>query len=145
EGMETLKSSGAENRALENWSSVFVNVLNASVATGRINAWIDAAIGGLSVLSPLIILAFGGWLVLSGQISLGAMLAMNALAAGFLAPVSSLARTALQLQGLQSHVHRIDDMFQAAPEQSREQERAHRELEGGFTLQGVSFRYSAGT
>ena len=144
EGVETLKSSGAEHRALEHWSGHLVNVLNVSVATGRLNAFTEAAIGGLTLLSPLMLIGYGAWLVLTGQITLGAMLALNALAVGFLAPISSLTRTALQIQGLRSHVNRVEDIFQASPEQGPDASRSKCELEGGFKLEEVSFRYSEG-
>ena len=144
EGMETIKSSGTERRALEHWSGLLVNVLNVSVASGRLHAITDAAISSLSLLSPLILIAYGAWLVLSGHVSLGAMLALNALAAGFLAPISSLTTTALQIQSLRSHVNRVEDIFEASPEQSPDDSRSKCELEGGFRLEAVSFRYSDG-
>ena len=41
---------------------------------------------------------FGGLQVLNGSLSLGTMLALNALASGFLSLISTLISTALQLQ-----------------------------------------------
>src|SRR6266581_4862272 len=49
-------------------------------------------------MGPLLVLWFGGLQVLNGSLSLGTMLALNALASGFLSPISTLISTALQLQ-----------------------------------------------
>ena len=98
EGIETLKVTGAERRAVEHWSNLFVNVMNVSIRRGGLAAVTESTMGALGTASPLILLGYGGYLVLHGELSLGTMLAMNALAVGFLGPVSALVRTALQLQ-----------------------------------------------
>src|SRR5262245_27007396 len=100
EGIESLKSAGAERQGVDHWSHLFVDTLNVSVVTGRVTAYIDACFGALNSFSPLLILGYGGSLVMQGHLSLGSMLALNALALGFLTPLSSLAATGLQLQRL---------------------------------------------
>lgn len=145
EGIESLKSAGAEQHAVDRWSNLFVDQLNVSLASGRVNAWFDACLGALNTASPLVTLGYGGFLVMQGQLSLGAMLALNALAIGFLTPLSSLASTGLQLQRLGSFIDRVEDVFQQLPEQDRRAVRPAPLLSGAVTLQGVSFRYSART
>jgi ABC-type bacteriocin/lantibiotic exporter with double-glycine peptidase domain len=144
EGIEAIKAAGAEPRAVENWSNLFVEVLNVSVRTERVQAWIDAAIGALNLLSPLLILSYGGFLVISGHLSLGAMLALSAMAAGFLTPVSSLTRTAIQLQTLGSYVRRVEDVLQQPQERSRADLQSSPRLAGRVVLENVSFSYSSG-
>jgi ABC-type bacteriocin/lantibiotic exporter with double-glycine peptidase domain len=80
--------------------------------------------------------------VLDGQLTLGTMLGLNALAAGFLGPLSGLVTTAVQLQLMASYVERIDDVMQAEPEQDRAKVRAVEKLSGRIELDHVSFRYS---
>ena len=141
-GIETLKASGSEARAVESWTDLFVDTLNVALKRGRLGVSIDAIAGTLRLGSPLVILAWGASRVLDGQLSLGTMLGLSALAAGFLGPLSSLVATAVQLQLLASYVDRIDDVMQAEPEQDRTKVRAVEKLSGRVELDHVSFRYS---
>ena len=141
-GMETLKSLGAEQRAAEHWSQLYVDVLNASIARARLDAGVDSVMGTLRFASPLVVLAFGGLQVLDGKMSLGTMLALSALAAGFLTPLATLVGTAMSFQTLASYTERIDDVLHATPEQDRSKVRAAPQLQGAISLHKVSFRYS---
>src|SRR5262249_34665802 len=118
-GIETLKSSGLEHRAVEHWSHLFVDLMNVSLKRGRLSAIVDSAMDAFATASPLIILGYGATLVMGGGMSLGPMLAMNALAAGFLVPLSALVSTALRLQYLGSYLERINEVFDTPPEQDR--------------------------
>jgi ABC-type bacteriocin/lantibiotic exporter with double-glycine peptidase domain len=140
-GMETLKSVGSEQRAAAHWSSLFVDTLNVSLDRGRLAANIEAFAGTLRIASPMIILAYGAVLVLNGQLSLGTMLGLNAVAVGFLGPLANLVTTATQLQLLGSYLERIDDVMKTPPEQDRGKVRLTPPLKGRLTLEHVSFRY----
>ncbi len=140
-GIETLKAAGAEHRSVDQWSHLFVDVLNVSLDRGRLTAAVDAALAALATGSPLIILVFGALQVLEGDLTLGTMLALNALAAGFLTPLSQLVQTAFQLQILGSYLDRIDDVLDTQREQDRSKVSPAGRLKGSIRLEGVSFRY----
>jgi ATP-binding cassette subfamily B protein len=140
-GIETLKASGAEHRAVDQWSHLFVDVLNVSLDRGRLTGLVDAALAALATGSPLIVLVFGAIQVLEGDLTLGTMLALNALAAGFLTPLSQLVQTAFQLQLLGSYLDRIDDVLETPREQDRSKVSPAGRLKGSIALEGVSFRY----
>jgi ATP-binding cassette, subfamily B, bacterial len=141
-GMDTLKSLGAEQRAAEHWSHLFVDVLNASLARGRLDAALESVMATLRFSSPLVILGIGAMQVLQGQLTLGTMLALSAVAAGFITPLGTLVQTAIDFQTVQSYVERLNDVLHAEPEQERGQVRPVRKLTGAITLHRVSFRYS---
>ncbi|HEX6862494.1 MAG TPA: peptidase domain-containing ABC transporter, partial [Thermoanaerobaculia bacterium] len=140
-GMETLKASGSEHRAIEHWSNLFIDTLNVSLARGRLTAIIDALLAGLAVASPLAVLIYGARQVFAGELTLGEMLALNALAAGFLAPLTQLVTTAFQFQLLDSYLERIEDVMQTPREQEPGVGRPAGRLRGGIKLEHVSFRY----
>lgn len=140
-GIETLKGLGAERRAVQTWSHLFVDELNVSLARGRLSALVDSLQQVLAMVSPLIILIYGGGRVLAGDLSLGTMLALSALAAGFLTPLGTLLTTAISLEQLAGYMERIDDVMETPREQDREVATAPR-LQGGIVLDRVSFRYS---
>jgi ABC-type bacteriocin/lantibiotic exporter with double-glycine peptidase domain len=140
-GVETLKSVGAEARAVAQWSDLFVDEVNALLARGRVNAIVESITGTLRVASPLVVLGVGTVGVLNGEITLGTMLAVSALAAGFLTPLSNLIATSLQMQLLASYMERINDVLDSSPEQDPDTVIPAGKLSGEITLRGVSFRY----
>ncbi len=151
-GIETLKVMGAEQRGVEHWSHLFVDELNVSLARGRLSAVFDSLLASLTMASPLLVLCFGGLAVLNGELSLGTMLALSALAAGFLGPLSGLVSTAVKLQLMGSYLERLLDVLETPREQDRQSagpEGGERklaragELRGEISLRDVSFRYSS--
>ncbi len=142
-GIETLKSAGCEHRAVEHWSNLFVDELNVSLHRGRLSALVDSIMASLQSAAPLLILGYGAVLVMNGDISLGMMLALNALAAGFLSPLSALVSSALQLQLLGGYIERIDDVLSNEPEENRKGVTRAPPLEGLIKVEDCSFRYGA--
>jgi ABC-type bacteriocin/lantibiotic exporter with double-glycine peptidase domain len=140
--METLKTMGAEQRAVERWSDLFVDSLNISLRRGRLSAALDAVNGTLRLGSPLLVLGMGALQVLDGTITLGAMLGLNALAAGFLMPLGSLMGSATALQILPNYFARLEEIFSAPPEQDRGATLAAPRLAGSIRLEEVSFSYN---
>jgi ABC-type bacteriocin/lantibiotic exporter with double-glycine peptidase domain len=140
-GIETLKASGLEDRAVEQWSHLFVDELNVALKRGRLSALVEASMHALRMGSPLLVMWFGGLQVLSGSLSIGTMLALNALASGFLSPIATLISTALQLQLLRSYIERLEDVLQAPPEQDKGRLVRAPRLAGAIELDNVSFNY----
>jgi ABC-type bacteriocin/lantibiotic exporter with double-glycine peptidase domain len=140
-GIETLKAAGAEHRSVEQWSHLYVDVLNVSLARGRLQAFVDSTLSALATASPLVILVWGGLQVLQGNLTLGTMLALNALAAGFLTPLSTLITNAFQFQLLGSYMDRLEDVLETPREQDPATVKPAPRLKGGIRLEGVSFRY----
>ena len=69
------------------------------------------------------------------------MLAVSAVAEGFLSPLATLVTTASQFQLLGSYVERLDDVLDASPEQDGSTARHADRLRGQITLEHVCFRY----
>lgn len=142
-GIETLKALGIEDAAVERWTSLFIDVLNVSLDRGRLNAVIDSLLSTLRLSAPLTVLAVGAGEVLSGRMTLGTCLTVNALAVGLLGPMANLVNAGAQLQLMGSYVERLDDVLGTDPEQ-RPAAAAQIRLEGGIRLEGVGFRYAEG-
>ena len=140
--VETLKAAGAERRAVSHWTNLFVAELNVSLRRGRLSAAVETAIHGLSLLSPIAVLLFGAYLVGSGQLSLGTMLALAALSTAFLEPLGVLVGTVLQIQLLGSYLARLDDVFDTPTETAGRQLRHAPRLTGALRAEGLTFRYT---
>jgi HlyB family type I secretion system ABC transporter len=140
-GIATLKASGGEDRALDHWSNLFFNHLNVSLQRSRLSAIVSTALQTLHILSPLLLLWVGMLRVLDGAMSLGTMLALNALAVSFLTPLASLVSSGQQFQLVGAHLDRLMDVLEAEPEQDLEGVQNAPPLTGRIELKHVSFRY----
>ncbi|MBO0679150.1 peptidase domain-containing ABC transporter [Mycolicibacterium sp. S2-37] len=139
--VETLKAAGAERRAVSHWTNLFIAELNVSLRRGRLSAAVETATHGLALLSPIAVLLVGANLVRTGELSLGTMLALAALATAFLEPLATLVATALQLQLLGSYLSRLDDVFNTPTETSGREVRHAPALTGALRAEGLTFRY----
>ncbi len=142
QGIETLKASGAEDRAVDRCAHLFVKELNVSLDRGRLDASISSLLDAMGTLSPLLVLIYGAVLVMRGDLTLGTMLALSALASGFLTPLTTLVQTGTQMQLLGSYLDRLNDVLETPREQEQLARQRPSALRGRVTLDGVSFHYS---
>ncbi|MGW4405275.1 peptidase domain-containing ABC transporter [Nonomuraea sp. NPDC004702] len=138
-GIETLKASGAEKRAVDQWSSHFARQLNADVRAGLTRGLLESALAAIRVTAPLGLLWLGAWRVLDGQLTVGALVALNAIALGALTPLGSLMTGLQSLQQAGAHFDRLSDILASEPEPSNGIEVLR--LRGAVELRGVSFRH----
>jgi ATP-binding cassette, subfamily B, bacterial len=141
-GMETLKCAGAERLGLEKWSNLYTDELNVKMQRARVSSYVDSLRSAVGSLGPMLILTIGATSVMSGKMTLGMMLAMNQLANSLFGPLSALVASALELQLVQSHMDRIDDVLQTPVEQDRDAVIAPPRLRGHVTVKDLSFKYS---
>ncbi|MFL5592579.1 MAG: peptidase domain-containing ABC transporter [Ktedonobacteraceae bacterium] len=141
-GIATLKGSGAEQRAFERWSNLFFDQLNISLRHSYLSSTMTTILTALRSLAPLALLWVGATQVLNGSITLGTMVALNALAAAFFAPLASLVSSGQQLQLVSAHLERIADVTEAEAEQKGQALQLPPPLSGHIRLEQVSFRYT---
>lgn len=137
-GIETIKASSAEWRAMERWSGMFTAQMNADMRLGLTRGILDAVLSGIRILGPALLLLVGASRVLDGELSLGTMLALNALAMSTLTPLTSLLASLQELQEAGAHFERLADIVEAEPERSGGK-RPH--LRGEVVLRDVGFRF----
>lgn len=137
-GINVVKATGAEELVLDRWAGLHGRALAVTVDKQRLAALFDTLLGGLQTATPLILLLIGVQQVLAGTLSLGMMLALNALAAGFLAPLAALVASGQQLQSMGAHLNRMADVLEAAPEPQGDLAPA---VAGQVTLRNVAFQY----
>jgi len=140
-GITTLKAAGAEQRAFARWSNLFFDQLNTTIRQNYLSSTIRSFLTTLSTLAPLVLLWIGTMQVINDTMSLGTMLALNALATAFLTPVASLVSGGQQLQVVHAHLERIADILGAQPEQDVQRVQDPPHLTGRISLEHVSFRY----
>ncbi len=138
-GMENLKVSGSEGRAVSKWVSLYVDVLNVTLRRSRLTILADTISGTIRVGAPFLVLLVGTPAVLAGAHSLGTMLSALALAQGIVLSVGTFLSNLGELDALSALVDRLDDVFLTPPEQAVAQPPAPT-LEGHLRLDAVGFR-----
>jgi ABC-type bacteriocin/lantibiotic exporter with double-glycine peptidase domain len=99
-----------------------------------------------SFLVSAAILAVGGLRVMNGQLTIGMLIAFQTLASSFLSPVNNLMQLAGQLQDLQSHMTRLDDVLDNPADSSLTNAAVRPDeptkLQGFLELKNIAFGYN---
>jgi ATP-binding cassette, subfamily B, bacterial len=141
-GITTLKTMGAEQQAFERWSNLFFDQMNVSVRRNYVSALVNTVMATIQVCAPLALLWLGTWQVVNGTLTVGTMLALNALGITFLTPLATLVSNGKNLPLIRSHLERIADVMEAEPEQENSSVQLPPRLSGGIRLAHVSFQYT---
>lgn len=104
----------------------------------------------LNGVSSAAVLAFGGYRVMAGDLTMGMLIAFQSLMASFVGPVDSLVSLAGSLQEMEGDMNRLDDVLRYPPDPQVEVhgERAFTaatlsdKLTGHLELRNVTFGYS---
>ncbi len=140
-GMRALKAAGTEGLVMGRWVNLLTNELNADVRIDRLSVHVNAASGALSGLAPLTLLLLGAAQVVDGALTLGQMLAANALALAVLAPLARLVPALVQLRAADAYVERIDDVLAAEPERQSGVVPSSARLRGAIRAEGIEVRH----
>jgi HlyB family type I secretion system ABC transporter len=140
-GIATLKASGSEDRSLDFWSNLFFTYQSVSLQRSYLSSIIETTLMGLRTFSPLLLLWFGASRVIDGTMSLGTLLALNALAGGFLSALAMLVSNGQRFQLVKAHLDRISDVLEAEPEQDIHAVQSPPPLKGSLEIRNVSFQY----
>lgn len=143
--METFKASGAEDMLFARWTGLSTLVQNGQQAATRVSAWIAPVPALISALITVVVLVWGGFAVMAGEMTLGGLVGYQTLAASFVAPVAALAGFGAELQQVRSYTGRLDDVLHAAEDPRfdvADPAFDGRLPRGRLSLDGVSFGYA---
>ena len=145
--IESLKASGAESDFFARWAGYQARLMNSMQAMSRSAIVLDLLPRFLTAANAALMLGLGGLRVMDGAMSIGTLVAFQALVASFIQPVNALVALGGRLQAFQGDMDRLDDVMrypaeeiaamapQAAPLQAAK-------LCGRLELRGVTFGYS---
>jgi subfamily B ATP-binding cassette protein HlyB/CyaB len=139
-GISTVKALAIEPRVTRAWD----NQLAASVSSGfQVARLANVGQQGVQLLQRSVsvaILYFGARLVVSGDMTVGQLVAFNMLAGQVAAPIVRLAQLWQDFQQVGISVARLGDVLNSKPELVRSNT-AMPTISGRIRLEGVSFRY----
>jgi NHLM bacteriocin system ABC transporter peptidase/ATP-binding protein len=144
--IETVKASGSEAEAFGRWAGVQADYLVAQQASARTAALVSTAPPVLARLGDVAILGLGGLAVMRGEMTVGELVAFQALALGLAEPVATLTNLGASVQTMSGELARIDDVLghRKAPQLDAPglPAPAPLHLSGRLELREVTFGYS---
>ncbi|MFJ5217345.1 NHLP family bacteriocin export ABC transporter peptidase/permease/ATPase subunit [Streptomyces sp. NPDC088354] len=143
--IETMKATGGENGYFRRWAGQHAVTLEEQQRLGVPSAWLSVVAPTLATLNSALILWIGGLRAVEGHISIGLLVAFQALVTRFTAPVTRLNGVAGRIQDFSADVARLKDVenFPVDALYSRpEAEAGTRRLKGHVTLEAITFGYS---
>jgi len=141
--IETIKVSGRDDDVFSQWSGYQAQALTTQQELGALNGMLACVPSLLTALSGAAILALGGLRVIDGELSVGALVAIQALMMSFAAPIASLVGLGGRLQAARGDFERLADVLNTAPapERGGTADEPYK-LEGRVEFRDVSFGYS---
>lgn len=141
--LETIKASQAEGRMVERWTRRMVERVNTGLRRRKLELWTGAGMGLFQAGSVALITWIGGQAVVEDRMTMGVYAAFMALQSMVTSPLESLLTAFGQIQYLGNHLLRLDDVLETPTESQGGLDPGR--LGGRIELEGVSFRYTAGS
>lgn len=143
-GVETIKGMGSERPVRLKWEKKYVKALDTQYRAQQFNILVGLASQLLNAGTTIAILWAGASLVLDHELSIGQLIAFNALMGSVLAPLMGLVGLWSRLADAGVAMERLGDVLDIEPEQ-KPSDAASRvvlpDLQGDLRLENVYFRY----
>ncbi len=146
--METLKATSRES---DFFTTLAGHQAKVQVVSQELAVKTQVMLVGPSLLNSLAsasVLAFGGYRVMEGDLTMGMLVAFQSLMASFTGPVTNLMQLGAELQEAQGDINRLDDVLRY-PVDPRVGERTDpsdlglaEKLSGRLELRNITFGYS---
>ncbi|MFD6939942.1 NHLP family bacteriocin export ABC transporter peptidase/permease/ATPase subunit [Streptomyces goshikiensis] len=143
--IETMKATGGENGFFRRWAGQHAVTLDVQQRLGVPGAWLAIVAPALAAFNSALILMIGGLRAVDGSLTVGLLVAFQALVTSFTAPIARLGGVAGRIQDFAADVARLKDVenFPVDPVHSRREGAAGtRRLKGHVELEGITFGYS---
>lgn len=111
--LETVKASGLESEAFRRWAGHQARLLGLRSDQGHIDAVLAAVPALMQALAGALVLGVGGLRIMDGAATPGTLIAFQALAMSFSAPIAGLLALAGQIQQVRADLERADDVMRA--------------------------------
>ncbi|BAZ52076.1 ABC transporter, transmembrane region [Nostoc sp. NIES-4103] len=150
QSIETIKASGLESDFFARWSGYYTKAINSQQELGTTNQIFSVLPVLLSAVSSMLLLVVGGLRVMDGHLSIGMLIAFQALTHSFQEPVNNLVNFGTTLQELEGNLVRLDDVLDnPIAESSKDRDNyaslisnSQSKLQGYVQLRDITFGYS---
>ena len=109
--IETLKATGSEGEFFSRWAGYHARTMNTEQTIGVLSQAVAAVPPFAQTLSTAVVLVLGGMQVMNGHLTVGMLVAYQALLTAFTRPLSNFVQFGSMLQELQADMNRLDDVL----------------------------------
>ncbi len=152
QSMETLKASGLESEFFSRWAGYYAKAINARQEMDTTNQMLGVLPSFLTSITSMLLLVVGGLRVMDGVLSIGMLIAFQALMQRFLEPVNNLVGLAGELQEMEGNLNRLDDVLRSSIDPAVKEPisappsdalpAANVRLQGYIELRNITFGYN---
>lgn len=141
-GMETVRATGAEAKMQNSWE----RSIAATARSGEdVHFWASLALTAASTatqITNMAIIIWGVFLVMNGDISMGALIAASMLAGRVMAPIAGIAAVITRATQTLTSLKAIDRLMELERERPVGRSYVTRRIErGGIAFENVTFKY----
>ncbi len=141
-GIEAIKSGAVEPQQQREWENKLSAYARCSFNSSSLSNMINQSTSLISKCLTIILLYLGAKLVLSGDLSVGQLIAFNMLSARVISPIQRLAQVWQEFTGMRVSVKRIADILDAPKEPMQLSGKTELPaLKGAIEFENVSFQY----
>ncbi len=143
--IETIKSSGSEDSMFERLIASGTKLLNTKIEIDKTDVLTDSLFSFINALTSGAVLIFGVWEILSGDVTVGVLIAMQSITAAMLVPVGEAINSEREAHSLLSETARSDDVMRCKTDDKFLDESVEQtaDIDGDIEFKNVSFGYSA--
>ncbi len=141
-GVETLKSMAVEPQMQRRWEEQLAGYVASSFRVIKLGNWASQCVQLISKVVTAVVLYFGAKLVISGDLTVGELVAFNIFAGRVSSPVLRLAQMWQDFHQARISIARLGDILNTPAEPTYNAGRAALPaIRGEVTFEHVSFRY----
>ncbi|WP_406083995.1 NHLP family bacteriocin export ABC transporter peptidase/permease/ATPase subunit [Streptomyces virginiae] len=143
--IETMKATGGENGFFRRWAGQHAVTLDVQQRLGVPSAWLAIVAPTLAAFNSALILTIGGLRAVEGHLTVGLLVAFQALVTSFTAPISRLGGVAGRIQDFAADIARLEDVENFPVDRvysRREPAASTRRLKGHVELDRITFGYN---
>lgn len=147
--VETLKATGRESDFFARWSGYQAKINKAQQSSGIYTQFLNAAPVLLLAVNVAAILALGSFRVMSGDLTIGMLVAFQSLMISFVDPINRLVELGTTIQDVEGSLKRLNDVLGNKTDATLDIEeetgavtRRLPKLEGYLELKNLTFGYS---
>lgn len=145
--IESLKASGSESDFFSRWAGYQARLMNSMQEMSRTSIALDLLPRFLTAANSALILGVGGLRVMDGEMTIGTLVAFQALVASFMLPTNALVALGGKIQAFQGDMDRLDDVMRYPSDDVEAMDKGEvkllsAKLDGSLELRNVTFGYS---
>ena len=146
-GIDVVKVTAVERATRWHWEGKFTKEIQIGFQRLKMQMLFGGIGSVINLLSSTVILWYGASLVIEGNLSVGQLMAFNALIGNVMGPIMGLIGIWPQVQEARIALDRLNDVYDTQMEDARQQGQGLilKHLEGRVVFEGVFFRYGVGS